>query len=145
MALAYMIADLFLSLEPVDWCARVQEQVELLAANEKAKFAVFQKLAEENKRDCNHLSDYEGVFSNPAFGDVSFKIENGILEYALIGKPFPLACIGEDKFIPVSDNLPEYADFYRPLTFNRDSARKVTGVLLVMDDKNTTPFEFVRK
>jgi CubicO group peptidase (beta-lactamase class C family) len=144
-ALSYMIADLFLGLEPLDWCSKVLHQYDLLATEEKAKYAKFQKLAVENKRDCDNLSDYEGMFSSPAFGDISFKVNNGALELGLIGKAFNLACIGENEFIPVSDTLPEFADLYRPISFVRGSSGKVTSAFLVMDDKNTKPFEFVRK
>ena len=145
MALAYSIADLFLELDPVDWHGKIKAELDKQHEAAVLRFDGLKALLAGRKADFPNLDDYVGEYQHPGYGKISFSTDGGNFYINAIGNAFPVAYIGGEEFMPVSEELPDNLALYSPFYFERNAAGKVSTVNIYLEEKLSTPITFTKK
>ena len=145
MALAYSVADMFLELDAVDWYGKIKAELDKQHEAALLKFDALIALRAGRQTECPHLNDYVGEYHHPGYGKITFKVNDGEFFLNAIGTDFPIAFIGGEEFMPVSEELPSNLALYSPFNFERGDNNKVLSVNIYLEEKLTTPITFTKK
>ncbi|MGM9638158.1 MAG: serine hydrolase [Butyricicoccaceae bacterium] len=141
MALGYAVCDLALGLEPLDWCAKMQAEVERLAGLSADRNGALLARTENAVPFAHPLEGYCGSYFHGAYGEIT--VERG--ESGLTGRMgtavFPLLPAGYESFII---DAREHG-MVIPGMFVCDFDGKITAVEAKMEENLDAFIRFERK
>jgi hypothetical protein len=128
-SLGYMICDMFLGHEAIDWGSRyISEIGKMMDGMEKGADEAA-KAVSEGKSPARPLESYTGRFNHPAYGSLELRNDGGTLKSEFMGQTVEFLPIGIDNFYMSlkSENM------YIPARFDGDLTGNVTALNIKLE------------